>query len=217
MSTLQAPIETVADLLKQLGDIPPCRIRMRPMPGTATEQDVLNLRNRTGKLYELVDGVLVEKVMAFYESRVAIVLGHKIENFLEEHDLGIVVGADGMMRLAPGLVRIPDVAFISWDQFPARLIPREPIPSVFPDLAVEILSEGNTASEMKRKCQDYFEAGSRLVWLVDPRTRTVQVFTASEQSLVLHEDQNVDGGPVLPGFTLSIRESFDRAGRQEGA
>ncbi len=217
MSIMQASIETVADLLEQLGDIPPYRIRMHPMPGTATEQDVIHVHDRTGRLYELIDGILVEKTMAFYESCLASVLIQLLRNFLDQHALGVVTAPDGMMRLAPGLVRIPDVAFISWDQFPNRLIPREPIPSVFPDLAVEVLSEGNTATEMARKCQDYFDAGSRLVWLVDPPSRTVEVYTAPGQSTVLNESQSVDGGHALPGFTLSIREWFDRAGKQQGA
>ncbi len=217
MSIVQAPIETVADLLEQLGDIPPYRIRMHPMPGTATEQDVLDLHNRTGRLYELVDGVLVEKVMAFYESSVASVLIQLLKNFLDQHPLGIVTGEAGMMRLGSGLVRIPDVSFLSWDQFPNRLLPRDPIPSLYPDLAVEVLSASNTATEMARKCQDYFDAGSRLVWLVDPPSRTVEVYTAPGQSTVLNESQSVDGSPVLPGFALSFREWFDRAGRQASA
>jgi hypothetical protein len=68
--------ETIADLIKRLGDIPADRVRLRPWPGTATEQDVLTIRQRERRLYELVDGTLVEKAMGFRESYLAWWLGH---------------------------------------------------------------------------------------------------------------------------------------------
>ena len=111
---------TVADLLHRLGGIPASRVRLVPIPGTATEQDVIDVHDRTNRLCELVDGVLVEKVMAFEESRFAVVLVSFLFNHLRQHDLGTLVGTDGMVRLFPGLVRIPDVAFISWNASPRR-------------------------------------------------------------------------------------------------
>ncbi len=158
---------TVADLLESLGGIPASRVRMRPFPGLATEHDVIDVHDRENRLCELVDGALVEKVMGFDESRFAILLGAYLIAYLEQHDLGTVVGADGMMRLFPGLVRIPDVAFISWDRFPKRKRRRAEIPLVVPDLVAEVLSEGNTPGEMSRKLDEYFRAGVRLVWYVD--------------------------------------------------
>ena len=77
-----------------------------------------------------------------------------------------------------------------------------------PDLAVEVLSAGNTAREMARKRQEYFAAGVQVVWQVDPNARTVEVFTAPDQSTVLHEAQTLEGGTVLPGFTLPLQELF---------
>ena len=118
------------------------------------------------------------------------------------------------MRLAPGLVRIPDVAFISWARLPNRRVPTEPIPDVAPDLAAEVLRVGNTVREMARKRQNYFAAGVQLVWQVDANTRTVEVFTAPDQSTVLHEVQILDGGTVLPGFMLSLHELFAELDRQ---
>jgi hypothetical protein len=105
--------QTLAELLEQLGDIPAERVRSRPYPGTATERDVIELHDRENRLFELVDGTLVEKVMGFEESIYAVHLAGALLNYLQTHDLGKVVGADGMMRLFPGLVRIPDMAFIS--------------------------------------------------------------------------------------------------------
>lgn len=205
--------QTVADLLDRLGGIPASRVRLVPTPGTATEQDVIDVHDRTNRLCELVDGVLVEKVMGFDESVVSLLLAGSLLDYLKRHDLGKLVGADGMMRLFPGLVRIPDVAFISWKRYPKKTRKRGEIPTVAPDLVVEVLSKGDTRREMARKLDEYFRAGVLLVWYVDPKRRTVRVFTNRDHSVVLGEDQHLDGGDVLPGFTLSIRDWFGEAER----
>src|SRR5579862_864291 len=131
MATLAAPIQTMADLLEQL-NIPPERILLRPPPGRATEKDLL----KTPRICELIDGVLVEKAMGFYESRLGAKLIHLLENYLDGHPLGIVLGEGGLMRVDPGQIRIPDVAFYSWDHFPNKLLPRGQILDVVPDMAV---------------------------------------------------------------------------------
>ena len=115
-----------------------------------------------------------------------------------------------MMRLLTGLVRIPDVSFVLgtlaqvvWGNSTDR-----------PDLAVEILSESNTPREMERKLREYFEAGTQLVWYVDPRAQTVTVYSAPDRFIVLDESQTLDGGRVLPGLEIPLRELFDRASRR---
>jgi Uma2 family endonuclease len=202
-------MDTLADLLAQLGGIAPERVRFRPAPGTATEEDVLAIRHSPERrLCELVDGVLVEKAMGLRESYLAGILLTILWAFVRPRNLGIVTGADGMMRLFPGLVRIPDVALLSWSRLSNRRVPTEPISDITPDLGVEVLSAGNTARELARKRQEYFAAGVHLVWQVDPHTRTVEVFTAPNQSTVLHEAQTLEGGMVLPGFILPLQELF---------
>ncbi len=129
---------TMADLQSHLGGIPLRRIRMYPPPGMATENDILEAKRHAGRICELVDGVLVEKTVGYFESRIAVVVAHLIESFLETHNLGIVLGEAGTLRLLPNQVRIPDVCFLRWERFPNRQLPREPIPSLVPDLAVEI-------------------------------------------------------------------------------
>lgn len=202
-------MNNVEELIDHFG-VPARRIRLHPLPGTATEEDAL----RVEPTCELIDGVLVERAMSYYESRLALLLGHYIESFLELHDLGIVVGADGMMRLKFGQVRIPDLAFYSWSHFSGRILPDEAILSVVPDLAVEVLSDGNTPKEMLRKRREYFGGGTKLVWIVDPEKRTVDVYTSPDDFTTLSEDQSLDGNPVLPGFTLSIRAWLERAGKR---
>jgi Uma2 family endonuclease len=201
--------ETAAELVRRLGNIPLERICFTPAPGTATERDLLAAMRRSDRLYELVDGTLVEKAMGFSESAIAAQIARMIGNYGEEHDLGILAGADGPVRLLKGLVRMPDVSFFCWDKLPGRVLPSKPIPDLFPDLAVEVLSKTNTPAEMERKLREYFLAGVRLVWMIDPRTRTAAVYTGPDApDARLDETQALDGGEVLPGFTLPLAELF---------
>jgi Uma2 family endonuclease len=211
-------IDTVADLLHQLGDIPPERILWDPVPGTATEADVIrHVDGDNKRLVELIDGTLVEKTMGAYEARVGGLIVHFIEGFLEAHDFGISFGADATLRILPRQVRLPDVSFVSWTKLPNRELPAESVAPLVPDLAIEVLSESNTRREMERKRRDYFTAGVRRVWQVDPDTRSAEVFTAPEQSTPIGPNGELDGEDILPGFRLSLAHLFDRAGKRRGS
>src|SRR5271166_1584777 len=133
MSTAPARVQkaatewTVADLQRRFGPIPFTRIRQNPPPGTATEDDVLWLNDHENRLCELVDGVLVEKTVGVEESWIAGILITLINNHVQPRNVGFATGADGMYRLSQGLVRIPDVAFVSWDRIPDGQFPKKPI------------------------------------------------------------------------------------------
>jgi Uma2 family endonuclease len=203
---------TLADLLERFGPIPAGRVRSEPAPGSATEQDVVDIHDREERLFELIDGTLVEKTVGVRESFLAVLIASLLRDFASRGDLGMVLGADGMARLAEGQVRIPDVSFVTWERLPGRSVPDDAILGLAPDLAVEVLSPGNTPKEMARKLHDYFQAGVRLVWFVSPATRTIEVFTAPDHSLLLDEGQVLDGGAVLPGLAIPVRTLFERLG-----
>jgi Uma2 family endonuclease len=199
------PIRTIAELLHQLGDIPPQRVRFNPVPGTATIDDLLQPENAG---CELVDGTLVEKAVGLEESFLGSWLLTLLNQFVMAGNLGIITGEQGFLELLPGLVRGPDVAFTSWDRMRNRRRPSEPIPPLAPDLAVEVLSKSNPRAEMARKRGEYFRAGVRLVWEIDPRKRGVRVYTAADQFTDLSPGDALDGGAVLPGFTLPLADLF---------
>jgi Uma2 family endonuclease len=205
-------LETIADLCERLGGIDPSRILLKPAPGMAVEQDVVDINDHTNRLFELVEGTLVEKPMGVRESRVAAMLIQILGAFAESNDLGIVLAPDGMLRLAPGLVRMPDVSFLLWNRFPERKLPVEPIPDLAADLAIEVLSKSNTKREMRRKTGEYFAAGTRCVWLVDPVTRSIEVFSSPTSSARFTGDDPVAVGDLLPGLSLTPAELFRRAG-----
>ena len=207
---LDDPPATVAELLHRLGGIPADRVRFHPLPGTANEADLLRLLNAKMTICELVDGTLVDKPLGFRESAVAFLIGTLLNNFIVPRRLGIITGPDGTIRLAPGLVRIPDVGFFSRARFPDGTLPREPIPSLAPDLAVEVLSVSNTRAEIDRKLVEYFDAGTRIAWIVDPKHRTVRVHHGPDaaESILLSIADRIDGGDVLPGFEASVTDFF---------
>ncbi len=198
---------TFADVLTRLG-VTADRVRVDLKPGRATVTDLIKLHAREDRLYELVEGFLVEKVMGAKESYLAVELLFFVRAFLEQYDLGFLLGPDGTLRIMPHLVRIPDLSFISWRKCPRHTVPDEPVPELAPDLAVEVLSARNTKKEMQRKLQEYFECGVRLVWFIDPRSRTATVFNSPEDSVTLSEADRLDGGDVLPGFSLPLRRLF---------
>lgn len=205
---------TWEERLQDLGNIPASRIRTNPAPGTATVDDVTRLRNTERRLYELVDGTLVEKSMGWQESLLAGILLQWLNNYLDAHRLGVATGPGGMTRLLGDTVRGPDVAFVGWDRMPNRQIPTDPIPDRVPNFVIEVLSTSNTYAEMSRKRREYFHAGVELLWMVDHRTRTITVFRTALDATVYAADQIIDGGGVLPGWQVNIAELFSRLDRQ---
>ncbi|HTU18893.1 MAG TPA: Uma2 family endonuclease [Gemmataceae bacterium] len=207
----QPKFDNLAELMEQLGGIPLERILLQPPLGTATEKDVLALRDGPKRrLCELVDGVLVEKVVGTPESLFASYLGHLLWVYVEEQDLGTVLGADGMLRLFPGRVRIPDVSFISWASWPGERVSEKAIAEVVPNLAVEVLSKKNTLREMERKLRDYFQSGTAMVWLLYPKTQTAEIYTSTDEKKRIGKNQSLDGGDVLPGLSIPLKRIFSR-------
>ena len=149
--------------------------------------------------------------MGFEESLIAARIICLLSAFVTPRKMGLVSGEAGMMRILKGRVRIPDVAFISFDHLPGRQVPREAVPNLFPDLAVEVLSDSNTRQEMSIKLREYFQAGTRLVWYVDPKKRSVDVYTSPEKAESLAGDAILTGGDVLPGFQTPLAAIFDVA------
>ena len=201
---------TWEDRLTDLGNVPTARVRSEPAPGAATVEDVVRLRNSERRLYELVDGTLVEKAMGWQESFLAGILLQWLNNFLDQHRIGVATGPDGMTRLFGDTVRAPNLAFVAWEMMPGGRIPKEPVPDLVPNFVIEVLSAGNTYGEMSRKRREYFHAGVELLWMVDHRSRTVTVFRTPLDATVVNEGHNLDGGNVLPGWKVDIADLFSR-------
>ncbi len=197
----------VGELLTHLGGVPASRVCLDPPLGTATKRDLIRLHATEDKLYELVDRTLVEKPTGSPESFLAAELIFLLRTFLQANDWGFLYAPDALIEMLPNLVRGPDVCFVSWDKRPDRTVPGEPISTLIPDLAVEVLSPDNTRAEMERKRGEYFRAGVRLVWEIDPAKRTADAYTAPDARTAVDV---LDGGDVLPGFRLPLAKLFER-------
>jgi Uma2 family endonuclease len=141
---------------------------------------------------------------------VSLRLGHLIFTYVEEHDLGLAVGAETGFLLArnPDTVRAPDVGFVAKARLP------DPIPIQYfpgpPDLAVEVVSPNDSATSIHDKVLDYLHAGTRLVWVVYPEAQNVVAYASVGEAHIHDVDAVLDGGDVLPGFALPVRDVFKK-------
>lgn len=199
----------VPELLRALGDIPADRVFLSPLPGTATEADVVRLVDGDRKvLCELIDPTLVEKTVGAHEFRLAALIVALLNNFVIPRNSGFCGVTDMIMRMLGGNVRLPDVCFIAWSDVPGGKLPKEPVGRFPVTLAIEVLSISNPKREMERKRKDYFQSGTRLVWEFDPEARAVAIYTSPENPQALDHTKVLDGGSVLPGFTMDLGPLF---------
>ena len=136
--------------------------------------------------------------------RITIALGE----FVKPRKLGDVLGGEPGFLIAsdPDTVRAPDVAFVRSER-----VPHEKPQGFFegaPDLAVEVLSPNDRASEVNAKVQDWLDAGCRMVWVVDPQLGQVHVYAKGQPTRMLKGQDVLDGGTVLPGFALALADLF---------
>jgi Uma2 family endonuclease len=178
-------------------------------------QDLLDSSITGDRGHELVDGILVEKPMGFRDDCIGTRIAHLIAVYLDTNNLGVVAGAQGLIRFKLDLVRVPDVSFIRWDSVddpdeienPAGAFLDHP-----PDLAVEILSPSNTRREMEIKLGEYAKAGVILVWYVDPERQEVDVYPKgnAKRKKTVGVTGTLDGSEVLPGFSLPVAKIFEK-------
>ncbi len=215
----RATTKSMADFLRDLGDVPPERVRMIPPPSTATLADLIEANeNGNGLPCEWIDGTLVEKAMGQYESWLAAIISYLFMDHLTKHDVGMLLGEAGVLRILPNIGRAGDVTFIAWTSLPdGRPLPREDsVPELVPDLVVEVLSESNRPGEMARKRREYFTAGVKQVWEIDPETQTARAYTGEDAFADVPAGGTLMANDVLPGFSLSLAYVFARAARMRG-
>jgi Uma2 family endonuclease len=157
--------------------------------------------------YELVRGKLIRmpppgSCHGRTVARVTIRLGH----FIETHNLGTILNESGYhLEWGPDTVRAPDVSFISAERLPPDEFPHG-YPTLAPDLAVEVLSPSERPGARREKMQDYFAAGTRLVWEIDPGQRTITVYRSVHDGTTLAAAAELTGAEVLPGFVCRVAE-----------
>ena len=177
---------------------------------TLVTADELFMMPDDGFRYELVKGELRRMPPAGSEhGAIGINIALVVAQFVKAHDLGVVFGADTGFKIAsnPDTVRAPDLAFVRRERIPAGGVPREFWPGA-PDLAVEVISPSDTYTEVEEKVNDWLQAGTRLVLVLNPRTRSVAAYTSPTEVVRLTASDTLTGGEVLPGFSCLVSDLF---------
>jgi len=175
-----------------------------------TADELLKLTDDQHK-YELVRGEL--KTMTptgGQHGQTSVQIGAILHSFVKQHKLGSVFAAETgyVLQHSPDTVRAPDASFVSRERIPPGGVPETYLP-VAPDLAVEVVSPGDSAHDLHEKVSEYLTAGTRLVWVVFPRNKTVVVHRSLKDVRVFTADETLDGADVLPGFACRVSEFFE--------
>ena len=163
-----------------------------------------------GFRYELVKGELRKMSPSGSEHGAVIVnITVLLAQYVKSNKLGVCFGAETGFKIEsdPDTVRAPDVAFIRRERIPASGITKKFWPGA-PDLAVEVLSPGDTRAEVDEKVEDWLQTGARAVWVINPKRRGVSVYRPTTDVTRLSEDDELDGGEVVPGFRCKVSEIF---------
>lgn len=172
--------------------------------------DELLMMPKDGFRYELVKGELKKMSPAgFDHGVVGMSLGMLLAQYVKANNLGVVCLAETGFKLAsdPDTVLAPDVSFVRRERIPQSGRPKAFYPGA-PDLAVEVVSPGDTKKEVAGKVEDWLAAGASAVWIVNPKRRTVTVYRQQGETITLGETDELDGQDVVPGFRCNVSEIF---------
>jgi Uma2 family endonuclease len=171
---------------------------------TGAFEEIALLPENRDKRLEFILGRMTELVSNSYSSQVAAAILTYLNLYVLQHQLGRVTGADGGYKIGDDRY-IPDVAFVSKTRQPEPSF--EAYNSVPPDLAVQVLSPSDQADDVRVKIVNYLQAGVA-VWLVDPVMKRAEVYLPNKKPQRLDHDGVIDGGDLLPGFTLTLKDVF---------
>jgi Uma2 family endonuclease len=176
-----------------------------------TPEELLEMTD--GDLYELVDGQLVERKMSALSSWVAGETYGRIRDYLRDTGRGGWAFPEGTSYQCfawdPGAVRRADASYVAAGRFDNDEVPEQGHLRIAPDLAAEVVSPHDSFNEVDQKVEDFLEAGVRLVWVISPETRSVQIYRAGEQATRrLHADDELDAEDILPGFRCKVSDLF---------
>ena len=174
-----------------------------------TADDLVKQPNDDAR-YELVKGVLRKMPPAGFEHGIcAAEIGSRLNVHVKTHQLGYVCGAETGFKIAqnPDTVRAPDAAFVR-----QASIERQGIVKGYwegaPDLAIEVISPGDTYAEVAEKVEEWLTAGCTMVWVINPRRETVEVYRSNENFTVLRGTDILDGADVVEGFQCQVQDIF---------
>lgn len=181
-----------------------------PSQPLMTAEDLLTLPD-DGYFYELDRGRLIRmSPSSTWPNTVASEILTALNSFVRPRKLGRVGGGEGgfLLFTEPDTVRAPDVWFIRTERLEGGRLPRRGYVKVAPDIAVEVNSPSDRQGDVLRKVAEYLAAGTRLVWIIYPESRTAVIYRPEGPPEIIGEDGVLDGEDIVPGFTLALRDVF---------
>lgn len=174
-----------------------------------TADELFDLPDDGFHRYELVRGELITMPPpGAQHGGIAARVVELLAPHVRKQDLGKMLGESGFrLEAGPDTVRGPDAAFIARERLAVGGLPEKYWPGA-PDLAVEVVSPDDTYAEVQEKALEWLSFGTRLVWVIAPRRRTVTVYRAPDDIVVLRADATLDGGDVVPGWSVPVAELF---------
>ena len=183
--------------------------RAGAMPAKAWTDDALMALPRDGYKYELLDGQIIMSPAGFKHGDLCSKIIIAIGNFVQPRKLGRVCDGQTGFRLSRGFKRktvlSPDVSFLSRERVETIKAPEKFVEGG-PDLAVEVLSPGDSLPKTEKKVGRFFRNGTRLAWIIDPVARQAFVHRPRTAPVIVSAEQALEGGDVLPGFRLRLRK-----------
>ncbi len=173
-----------------------------------SEAELMSLPKVGGK-YELVEGELRVTPAGHPHESIVMEIAAEMKLFVKKHRLGRVWASNLGYWMKNGNLRSPDVSFVEESRFRSMTRDSEGFLYGAPDLSVEILSPSNTVKAMEEKAVEYFENGSKIVWIVNPDDQTVLILRPDGSEKVLNVRDILDGEDVIPGFSLVVSELFE--------
>ncbi len=174
-----------------------------------TAEELFNMPD-DGYRYELIRGELKQMTPAGSEhGRIIINIALSLGQHVKQNKLGTLFGSETGFKIAsnPDTVRAPDVPFVNQERLDQIGNIKEYWPEA-PDLAVEVISPSDTYNEVEEKVFEWLEAGTRMVIVVNPRNHIVSVYRSLTDIVMLTENDTLDGGDVVPGWTIAVKEIF---------
>jgi Uma2 family endonuclease len=170
---------------------------------TITDEELLRLP-KDGNKYEVVDGELRMSPAGLRHERIVARLICLLGQFVEERRLGDVLGSNLLYILPSGNKRAPDVSFVAAGRL--ERYQHAVFPELAPDLAVEVISPGDSPRQVLDRVGEYLQAGVRLVWVIEPERRTASIYRTLTDVRNVSESGSLEAPDVLPGFRCALSE-----------
>ena len=172
-----------------------------------TDEELMALEH-DGHKCELVEGEIIMSPVGMQHEYIGAILLERLTEYVRKNRLGVVLGSSIGYRLKGGNVRSPDVSFVSKKKLAGLKRPPKTFPQFAHDLAVEILSPDDAVEDLHQKIVEYFDNGTKLVWVINAEEQTVLIYHSPQPDTILRVGDQLNGEEVVPLFSIRVADLF---------